>query len=234
MDRGEFFFPKDWGERRTSFAPNLQEGGASQVRIAEEFDLKPAADPFATPTEETRIIRRLSAGDEEALGVLMDRYGGPLLHFAHRLVGDIHMAEEICQDTMLKAWQQAGTFRMDGHLKAWLFRVARNNAIDHIRRKRLPTEEFQVVYEAPTPDHLPDSEAERAWLSTVVLDALTLIPDQYREVILMRFFQDKCYQEISEILGVPLGTVKSRLNYALKGLAKVLLQRGLGPAELQE
>jgi RNA polymerase sigma-70 factor (ECF subfamily) len=198
------------------------------VRAAEDFDLKATADPFASPSEETRIIRRLSAGDEEALGVLIDRYGGALLHFAHRLVGDMQMAEEICQDTMLKAWQQAGSFRMDGHLKAWLFRVARNNAIDYIRRKRLPTEEFQAAHDTATEDQQPEREAERSWLNEAILDALEALPDQYREVIDMRFFQDMCYQEIAEVLKIPLGTVKSRLNYALKGLTRVLTERGIG------
>lgn len=208
--------------------PGLEERGSSEVRTAEDFDLKPAADPFVSPSEETRIIRRLSAGDEEALGALMDRYGGALLHFAHRLVGDMQMAEEICQDTMLKAWQQAGSFRMDGHLKAWLFRVARNNAIDYIRRKRLPTEEFQQAHDTAAPDQQPEREAEKSWLTDAILDALDALPEQYREVIDMRFFQDMCYQEIAEALKIPLGTVKSRLNYALKGLTRVLNERGIG------
>ncbi|MFZ5813874.1 MAG: RNA polymerase sigma factor [Bacillota bacterium] len=199
------------------------------MRAADEYDLKPAADPFVPPTDETRIIRRLSAGDEEALGILMDRYGGALLHFAHRLVGDMQMAEEITQDTMLKAWQQAGSFRMDGHLKAWLFRVARNNAIDYIRRKRLPTEEFQSAHDTASVEQQPEREAERSWLTEAILEALEELPEQYRDVIEMRFFQDMCYQEIAETLKIPLGTVKSRLNYALKGLTRVLMERGIGP-----
>ncbi|MFZ5823958.1 MAG: RNA polymerase sigma factor [Bacillota bacterium] len=194
-----------------------------------EFNLKPVADPHAPPNQESRIIRRLSAGDEEALGVLMDRYGGALLHFAHRLVGDMQMAEEICQDTMLKAWQQAGSFRMDGHLKAWLFRVARNNAIDYIRRKRLPTEEFQAAHDQASSEQQPEREAEKSWLTDAIFAALDALPEQYREVIEMRFFQDMCYQEIAETLKIPLGTVKSRLNYALKGLTRVLTERGISP-----
>lgn len=218
---------------RSSEWASLEERGSSKVRAAEDFDLKPGADPFvASPTEETRIIRRLSSGDEEALGALMDRYGGALLHFAHRLVGDMQMAEEICQDTMLKAWQQAGSFRMDGHLKAWLFRVARNNAIDYIRRKKLPTEEFQAAHDTASHDQQPEREAEKSWLTNAILGALDALPDQYREVIEMRFFQDMCYQEIAEELRIPLGTVKSRLNYALKGLTRVLGERGIGPEML--
>lgn len=209
--------------------PGLDEGRGGTMRTAGEMDLKPGSDPFASPNQESRMIRRLSAGDEEALGALMDRYGGALLHFAHRLVGDMQMAEEICQDTMLKAWQQAGSFRMDGHLKAWLFRVARNNAIDYIRRKRLPTEEFQAAHDQASSEQQPEREAEKSWLTDAIFEALDALPEQYREVIEMRFFQDMCYQEIAESLKIPLGTVKSRLNYALKGLTRVLTERGISP-----
>lgn len=138
-------------------------------------------------------------------------------------------AEEICQDTMLKAWQQASAFRVDGHLKAWLFRVARNDAIDHMRRRRLPTEEFQAAQHTASQDPQPQQEAERSWMADAIVEALGRLPEQYRQVIEMRFFQEMCYHEIAKALGIPLGTVKSRLNYALKGLARVLAMRGIGP-----
>lgn len=210
-------------------ALGLSEEGAFTVRAAEGYDQEPVADPFALSGEEPGIIRGLSAGDEEALGVLMDRYGGALLHFAHRLVGDMQTAEEICQDTMLKAWNQAGSFRMDGHLKAWLFRVARNNAIDYMRRRRLPTEEFAAANETISGDQQPECEAEKSWLADAIIDSLGKLPEPYREVISMRFFQELCYHEIASRLQIPLGTVKSRLNYGLKGLARVLAGRGIGP-----
>jgi RNA polymerase sigma-70 factor, ECF subfamily len=177
--------------------------------------------------EDTVIINRLAAGDEEALGLLMDRYGGQLLHFAHRLVGDMHLAEEIFQDTMLKAWQQAAQFRVDGHLKAWLFRVARNNAIDHMRKKRVPVEEYTSCVETAAVTFRPDREAERSWLSSEVYEAIGELPLAYREVVDLRFFHQLCYQEIAQVLGIPLGTVKSRLNYAIQRLTKILQERGI-------
>lgn len=183
--------------------------------------------------EDTVIINRLALGDEEALGLLMDRYGGQLLHFAHRLVGDMQLAEEIFQDTMLKAWQQAAQFRVDGHLKAWLFRVARNNAIDHMRKKRLPIEEFTSCMETAALTFRPEREAERAWLSSEVYEAIGELPLAYREVIDLRFFHQLCYQEIAQVLEIPLGTVKSRLNYAIQRLTKILHDRGIDPSLLE-
>ncbi|MGE5673094.1 MAG: RNA polymerase sigma factor [Mycobacterium leprae] len=177
--------------------------------------------------EDSVLIKRLSAGDEEALGTLMDRYGGALLHFAHRLVGDMQLAEEIYQDTMLKAWQQASAFRVDGHLKAWLFRVARNNAIDYMRKKRVPVEEYTACLETAATTFRPDREAERSWLSAEVYEAIDELPPAYREVVDLRFFHQLCYQEIAEVLLIPLGTVKSRLNYALQRLTKILRDKGI-------
>lgn len=198
----------------------MSRGMPLQVQLASEPSLPSASDDFT-------LIRRLSAGDEEALGTLMDRYGGALLHFAHRLTGDMQLAEEIYQDTMLKAWQQADTFRVDGHLKAWLFRVARNNAIDYMRKKRVPVEEFTVCLETAATTFRPEREAERAWISGEVFFALDDLPPAYREVVDLRFFQQLCYQEISQVLHIPLGTVKSRLNYAIQRLTKLLSDRGI-------
>lgn len=206
-------------------------GGSSMAR-ATPYRAR-IRDEAQDPAEDSVLIKRLSAGDEEALGTLMDRYGGALLHFAHRLVGDMQLAEEIFQDTMLKAWQQAGTFRLDGHLKAWLFRVARNNAIDYMRKKRVPLEEFTTCLETAATTFRPEREAERAWLSTAVVNAIGDLPPAYREVIDLRFFHQLCYQEIGDVLGIPLGTVKSRLNYAIQRLTKILRDRGIDPSFLE-
>jgi RNA polymerase sigma-70 factor, ECF subfamily len=202
------------------------EGGRSVARGI-SYRAQHAREAALSAGEDSVLIRRLSAGDEEALGTLMDRYGGALLHFAHRLVGDMQLAEEIYQDTMLKAWQQAGTFRLDGHLKAWLFRVARNNAIDYMRKKRVPVEEFTVCLETAATTFRPEREAERSWLSGEVVEAIDELPPAYREVVDLRFFHQLCYQEISQVLCIPLGTVKSRLNYAIQRLTKILQEKGI-------
>jgi len=184
----------------------------------------------AVGTAETALLAELAAGDERALLSLMERYGSSLLHFTYRLTGDMGLAEEIFQDTMLKAWQQAAAFRLDGHLKAWLFRVARNGAIDHMRRKRLPTEEYTACLETAAAAFRPEQEAERSWLTDEVSKAMGDLPITYREVIELRFFQQLCYQEIADVLEIPLGTVKSRLNYAVQRLTKIMQIRGIDAA----
>lgn len=214
------------GQHRSGDWTGLSEGG---IAVARALPVRPRPETeTALPVgEDMALIKRLSAGDQEALGTLMDRYGGALLHFAHRLVGDMQLAEEIYQDTMLKAWQQASTFRLDGHLKAWLFRVARNNAIDYMRKKRVPVEEFTICLETAATTFRPEREAERSWLSSEVVEAIDELPPAYREVVDLRFFHQLCYQEIATVLCIPLGTVKSRLNYAIQRLTKLLHDRGI-------
>ncbi|MEW8977409.1 MAG: sigma-70 family RNA polymerase sigma factor [Symbiobacterium sp.] len=179
----------------------------------------PMGDESGSPTG-----LRLTAANEEALGMMMERYGGALLQYAHRLVGDIHTAEEICQDTLLKAWQHGDRFRQEGHLQAWLFRVARNRAIDLLRRRRYAAEEPLGHSVSRSPGHL-EEEAERALMTEALLGALAELSPQYRVVIELRFFRDLGYREIAERLAIPIGTVKSRLNYGLKGLARILERR---------
>lgn len=187
---------------------------------------------LAAEEERGAIASRLTAGDEEALGMMMERYGGALLQYAHRLVGDRHAAEEICQDTLFKAWQQGDAFRQDGHLRAWLFRVARNRAIDCLRRRRSVVEELYGACIGLTLAH-PEEEAERAWMTEAILEALAELPPQSRVVIELRFFRNMSYREIAERLAIPMGTVKSRLNYGLKGLARILRVRRIAGEVLE-
>lgn len=170
-------------------------------------------------------MQRLSAGDESALVAIMDRYGAAIMAFSARLVGDRYLAEEITQDTMLKVWQQAGSFRMDGHLRAWLFRVARNNAIDYMRKKRPVMEELGPSM--PSNGLRPEREAERTWLAGELGASLVELPLAYREVIVLRYFHQMGYHEISQILQIPVGTVKSRISYALNRLTKILRDKGV-------
>lgn len=181
--------------------------------------------PTGGNAEDARLVQRLSAGDDTALVAIMDRYGAAILSFASRMVGDKYLAEEITQDTMLKVWQQAGSFRMDGHLRAWLFRVARNNAIDYMRKKRPVLEELGTSM--PATGQRPESEAERTWLSGQLGASLMELPLAYREVIDLRYFHQMGYHEISHILQIPVGTVKSRISYALNRLTKILREKGV-------
>lgn len=211
------------GKKSVRWSGGSSLGAVSEALALDGDERQPGRPSYVGPNS---FPRRASVEDEEALGMMMDRYGGALLHYAHRLVGDMQVAEEICQDTLLKAWQQAHAFQVDAHLKAWLFRVAHNQAIDCIRRRRPVTEEHHTACAGDCAQQ-PELAAERTWMLDAIVQAMEALPPQYRTVIEMRFFRDMGYREIALALQIPLGTVKSRLNYGLKGLARVLKMRGI-------
>lgn len=185
----------------------------------------------APSPEETDLISRLAVGDESALQQIMDRYGASIRAYAYRKTGDMQLAEEITQDTLLKVWQYATQERIYGYLKAWLIRVARNNTVDRLRRKRPQMEEFHAElageYDA---FHQPDTQLEDAWIAEEVDAAMGELQPIHREVLELIFFHQLHYHEVAHVLQVPLGTVKSRRHDAMKALRAIWQRRGLSRA----
>jgi RNA polymerase sigma-70 factor, ECF subfamily len=172
-----------------------------------------------------RNFRRASS-DEELLRALYAEHAGPLLRYAvHLMSGDRQRAEDIVQETLLRAWQHPEAVA-DRPARAWLFAVARNLAIDSYRARRArPHEVGEAALELlPAPD-----EAERALESWAVADALTSLRPEHRRVLLETYYRGKSVAEAALALGVPAGTVKSRTFYALRALRLALEERGLAP-----
>jgi RNA polymerase sigma factor (sigma-70 family) len=136
---------------------------------------------------------------------------GRLLAAAKFHLGDAHEAEDLVQTALLKAWQRWEEIGVRGAIEAWLFTVVRNLCVDHRRKKRAkPVGDEPLKGEAaplPAPDRLPE-----------VQEAVRRLPEPYRSVLYFRLTQKLSYQEISEVMGVPLGTAKSLL---CRGLRKV-------------
>jgi RNA polymerase sigma-70 factor, ECF subfamily len=167
--------------------------------------------------------RRVSA-DEELVRALYAEHAGPLLRYAvHLMSGDRQQAEDIVQETLLRAWQHPEA--IGGRpARPWLFAVARNLAIDSYRaRKARPNEVGEGALEVlPAPD-----DAERALESWAVADALSSLRPEHKRVLLETYYQGKSVAEAALTLGVPAGTVKSRTFYALRALRLALEERGL-------
>ncbi|HEX7899079.1 MAG TPA: sigma-70 family RNA polymerase sigma factor [Planctomycetota bacterium] len=135
---------------------------------------------------------------------------GRLLAAARFHLGDAHEAEDLVQTALLKAWQNWDETGVRGAIEAWLFTVVRNLCVDHRRKKRAKTlgdEMLDVARPGEAPSRLPE-----------VQEAMRHLPEPYRSVLYFRLTQKLSYQEISEVLGVPLGTAKSLL---CRGLRKV-------------
>jgi RNA polymerase sigma-70 factor (ECF subfamily) len=168
-----------------------------------------------------------AAADDVMVTELYRQYRGPLLLFVLRLTaGDRQQAEDIVQETMVRAWREAGRLDLTGpSLMPWLATVARRIVIDEQRRKRVRPPEIggAVVDQAP----VADDETDHLLRKVLVTEALQALTAAHREVLNETILRDRTVNEAAAVLGIPVGTVKSRVYYALKALRVVLDERGV-------
>src|SRR5579864_4360567 len=181
-------------------------------------------------------VARLRRGDLDALAELVARYQHRLYRYLLRLVHQPAEAEDLFQQTWLRVASQIRRYDPQRNFDAWLFTLARNLAIDHLRRVRPDSLDSREAEEYSTPAALRDSappalEAliarERAQLLATALVSLPMI---YREVLSLRFEEEMKLEEIAQVLDAPLSTVKSRLRRGLEGLRQDLESRFPGEA----
>lgn len=162
---------------------------------------------------------------ERLLTVLYERHHRALLHYALRLTdGDRQHAEDVVQETLLRAWQHADTLEPDEALR-WLYTVARNVAISAYHRGA----RNRVIEVAIDRDGTltSDDELERVLETWQVLEALRTLTANHRAVLVELFYRRRSVAEAASVLGVPVGTVKSRSHYALRALRDALCERGV-------
>ena len=179
--------------------------------------------------QEAELVVAIAAGDAAAFEALYDRVARPLYALGLRWLGDVGEAEELVQETLVRAWRQADRFDpARGRVGAWLFGIARHIATDRWRyRGRRST----VALDESTDRAIDSGFAELGDAWDVAL-ALEDLPPAQREVLVMAYHHDLSQSEIADNLGIPLGTVKSRTFHALRAMS-VLLESGasrVGPA----
>ena len=164
--------------------------------------------------------------DEELVRGLYAEHAGPLLRYAlHLASGDRQRAEDLVQETLLRAWQHPQALA-GRPARPWLFAVARNLAVDAFRARRArPHEVGEAALDLVA---VPDG-ADRALESWAVADALRALRPEHRGVLMETFYRGRSVAEAASVLGIPAGTVKSRTFYALRALKLALEERGLAP-----
>jgi RNA polymerase sigma-70 factor, ECF subfamily len=166
------------------------------------------------------------AGDDVVLTELYRTYHSPLLSFVLRLTaGDRQLAEDVVQETMVRAWQHVGQLdRAQSSLMPWLATVARRIVIDDQRRKRArPAETGEGMLENASVADGTDTLLR----SMMITQALQALSPAHRQILNETILRDRTVNEAAEILGIPVGTVKSRVYYALRALRVVLDERGV-------
>lgn len=146
-----------------------------------------------------------------------------MFRLAYSVVRDRALAEDVTQDTMLKAWLALPTFRGDSSMRGWIMRIAHNTAISTIRSRRaFVTDPIDLPEETDQPQQLPEQQAEQAQVMDDFEAALDTLDDLSRSVVVLREIEGLAYEEIAQMLGVPLPTVKTRLLRARRKLASAL------------
>lgn len=190
--------------------------------------------------EDAALVTRCLTGDERAFAELLRRYRGRVYGLALRMVQNGEDARDIAQEAFVKAFQSLASFDCSKPFGAWISKITANLCIDHYRRKRLnlvsidaPIDsgsgerqrEFEDVRPGPA-DHFQHAEEQER------VDALLAsLPPRYRTVVILRHREDLSYEEIADIMGMPLGTVKARLHRAHNMLKRKLRSTLESPGE---
>jgi RNA polymerase sigma factor (sigma-70 family) len=176
-----------------------------------------------TISEETDWIKRIVAGDHEAFRLLMDKYNVYLFHVVYSVLRSTKDAEDVTQEVLLKIYASLPHYQHKG-LKTWMTRIAVNKAIDCKRalerkREQLTDQMEELITEAASPT-LVEDEVMHAQLQQRVKDYLHEMPDNYRQVVVAFYIEDKSYQEIAAEQGIALKTVESKLYRAKQWIRK--------------
>lgn len=183
--------------------------------------------------DDEQLISEYLEGDESALAVLVDRHLKGVYNFARTLTNDSQAAEDVAQDSFIKAWKHIRRFRRGSNFQTWLFSITRNTAIDWLRQKKaLAFSSFEnehgenmltetLADTAPLQDELI-AQAENTALVQVLL---TQLDPRYQDVLTLRYSSNLTFEEIGEILQRPLHTVKSQHRRALASLKRLLVMK---------
>jgi RNA polymerase sigma-70 factor (ECF subfamily) len=184
------------------------------------------------PVTDEALLIRLREGDREVFGLIVRRYERELFGYLRRYLGDDDLADDVFQNTFVQVFLKIGQYEPGRPARPWLYAIATNQAIDALRRQGrradrradaavAPDEDGEVrpLFELlPAADAGPPDHADRAEQRALVRAAVDRLPDLLRQVVILAYFQGLKYKDVADVLGIPVGTVKSRLHAALARL----------------
>ncbi|MDY3563768.1 sigma-70 family RNA polymerase sigma factor [Gemmata sp. JC673] len=197
------------------------------------------------PESDEQLLARLRAGERDCFGVLVRRYERELFGYLRRYLGDDDLADDVFQNTFVQVYTKLGQYELDRPVRPWLYAIATNQAIDALRRRnRRADQRADVVTTADEDGHPrplfellpaagdePSAAADRAEQRELVRAAVDRLPELLRQVVLLAYFQGLKYRDVADALGIPVGTVKSRLHAALAKLTEEWGAAHDGPGE---
>lgn len=186
------------------------------------------ASPYSTHAEDKSLVESYRAGDEAAFKKLLDKHLGSIYAFVFQLIQDRVAAEDVAQETFIKAWRHLGRYDTERPFRTWLFAIAKNAAYDWLKKKRsIPFSAFADDTGVPF-ENIPDSEPlpteflMRADASAELAEVIGELPEKYRSLIALVYQEEFSLHEAAEILGESYNTVKSRHQRGILELRKRL------------
>ena len=176
-------------------------------------------------------IKQVLKGDQDAFAEVIELYKDKVFQICFRMLGNRHEAEDISQEAFIRAYVNIHTFNQKRKFSTWLYRIATNLCIDRIRKKKPDyyldaevkgTEGLTMYSQVAAEGQLPEEEVEEMELQNEIQRQIMKLPDKYRSVIVLKYIEELPLQEISEILDLPLGTVKTRIHRGREALRKQL------------
>lgn len=183
------------------------------------------------------LVRLCLRGDERAARELVERFQRPVFSLVYRMVRDRELAEDLSQEVFVRTFNNLERYDRSYRFSSWLFKIAYNLTVDHLRRKDLPTISMHGSPDAVTAERqeatsvtiesweeLPDDLLEAKELADHLEEAISVLRPEYRTAILLRHVEGRAYEEIAEIMGIPLGTVKTYIFRARRELRESLIE----------
>ncbi len=212
--------------------------GAKIVRDAEQNETAPVGGAREQRRKvgalgDSDVVQAFLDGEERAFGELVRRYDGRLVNFVYRTVGDRERAEDLVQETFVRVYRHLHRFDQSKKFSTWIYTIAGNLAKNELRnRSRNPLVLFQTIRKNWDADHRPlewedssykpDDLYRKRHLRALVEQVVGELPEHHRIVFVLRELEGKTYEEIADITGCNLGTVKSRLNRARNNFARLI------------
>jgi len=179
------------------------------------------------------LVNHAVSGGEAGFEELVRRYQRPIVSYVYRMLNDYEASLDVTQEVFIKVYNSLDRYSCDYKFSTWLYRIAHNAAIDHLRRNSMNAQSietengdgsYQLQIESSDPN--PEQIRQRSEWRTEIESVVKRLPAAYRELILLRHSQDLSYDEIADVTGLPLGTVKNRLFRAREMMREIFVERG--------
>jgi RNA polymerase sigma-70 factor, ECF subfamily len=172
-------------------------------------------------------IKQVLKGDQNAYAEIVEIYKDKVFQLCYRMLGNRHEAEDMAQEAFIRAYVNIASFNINLKFSTWLYRIATNLCIDRIRKKKPDfyldaevsgTDGLTMYSQVAAETALPEEEVESIELQEIIQREISKLPEKYRSVIVLKYIEELSLNEISEILDMPLGTVKTRIHRGREAL----------------